>query len=278
MLDYAANATAHWPVAHMQERFAAICKSQGIDPVVKLQEFIGGDADPQEFWSSANRNLQARKIRLLFVADVIPTELQRIVEFLNEQMDQTEVLAIEIKQYVGQHGHRTLVPRVIGQTTEAQERKFLGSHAEKQWNERSVLDAITERRGAAEADVARKLIKWSQRSAVNWGKGVNDGSFAPVFEFGSAYPFIPFRVYTYGSVEILFNRMVNRDSAPFDQQRRRLELLGRLNAIPSVSVPEDAITRRPPILLADLVNPSSFDSFIQTIEWAVQEVKSYQDN
>ena len=51
---------------------------------------------------------------MVFVADEIPAELRRVVEFPNEQMDSAEVLAIEIKQYVGE-GMRTLVPRVIGQ-------------------------------------------------------------------------------------------------------------------------------------------------------------------
>ena len=46
-------------------------------------------------------NLQAGKIRLIFVADVIPSELRRIVEFLNQQMDPGEVLAVEIRQYAG---------------------------------------------------------------------------------------------------------------------------------------------------------------------------------
>jgi hypothetical protein len=59
---------------------------------------------------------------MLFVADETPPELQRIVEFLNEQMQAAEVLAIEIKQYVGE-GHKTLVPRLIGQTAKAQATK-----------------------------------------------------------------------------------------------------------------------------------------------------------
>src|SRR5216683_3620142 len=83
MLDYAANAVVYWPVSHMRERFAASCE----DPEEKLIEFLEGDMEPEDFWQLADRNLQDRKIRLLFVADVIPTELQRIVEFLNDQMD-----------------------------------------------------------------------------------------------------------------------------------------------------------------------------------------------
>ncbi len=47
---------------------------------------------------------------MLFVADEIPFQLRRIVEFLNAQMSEAEVLAvIEVKQYVGQ-GLQTLVP------------------------------------------------------------------------------------------------------------------------------------------------------------------------
>ena len=37
---------------------------------------------PDAFWERAKTNLQAGKIRLVFLADEIPPELVRIVEFL----------------------------------------------------------------------------------------------------------------------------------------------------------------------------------------------------
>lgn len=40
-------------------------------------------------------------MRLLFVADRIPLELRAIVEFLNRQMRQTDVYAVELTQYRG---------------------------------------------------------------------------------------------------------------------------------------------------------------------------------
>jgi hypothetical protein len=46
-------------------------------------------------------NVQAGRIRLIFVADEIPPGLHRIVEFLNGQMNPVEVLAIEVRQHVG---------------------------------------------------------------------------------------------------------------------------------------------------------------------------------
>ena len=69
--------------------------------------------------------IQSRRLRLLFVADDIPTELQAIIEFLNEQMDRTEVLGVEIRQYLGSD-LQTLVPRVVGMTVKARSAKSTG--------------------------------------------------------------------------------------------------------------------------------------------------------
>ncbi len=58
---------------------------------------------------------------MIFIADDIPQELRRIIEFLNGNMSSVEVLGIEVKQYVNKEtGLKTLVPRFVGQTSEAQ--------------------------------------------------------------------------------------------------------------------------------------------------------------
>ena len=51
-----------------------------------------------------------------------------------------EVIAIEVKQYVGPDGLRTLVPRVIGETAAAEARK--GSREKRQWDEATFLEEI----------------------------------------------------------------------------------------------------------------------------------------
>jgi hypothetical protein len=260
----------------MRERFAANCNRENIDPDEKLREFLGNEIDAEVFWEMADRNLKARKLRLLFVADVIPAELQRIVEFLNDQMDQTEVLAIEIKQFVSEKGLRSLVPRVIGQTAKAQQAKSSGSRSERQWDESTVMQTIEEKRGTGIANVARRLIEWARKNAsdINWGKGATDGSFSPLFDCGLEYPVIPFRVYTYGNAEILFNRLVGNKTAPFDQDARRLELLRRLNEVPGIELPESGIHRRPAISLRALVERDNLSKFLSVIEWELMEIRS----
>jgi predicted transport protein len=147
---------------------------------------------------------------------------------------------------------------------------------EGQWTEEAVLETVGEKRGAEEADAAKRLIEWSKRNAsgINWGKGSNDGSFCPVFDLGTGYPFIPFRLYTYGSIEILFNRMSVRQSAPFNATEKRIELLRSLNEIPGIGLPVDGINRRPAVSLSALVNPDSLSTFLRIIEMTVREVKA----
>ena len=113
----------------LQAWFEAECERLGTDSVVALEAAFG-ITDPSSYWERVQTNLAADRIRLVFVADEIAPELRSIVEFLNRQMTETEVLAIEVKQYVDTEGERqTIVPRVVGQTEAARAAKGTRSRA-----------------------------------------------------------------------------------------------------------------------------------------------------
>lgn len=123
LLEYAANASAYWQLDKLRASFEANCEAEGKDPAEEVTELVE-DSDPDAFWEQVRTNLAAGKLRLVFVADHIPSELARIVEFLNEQMATTEVIALEVKQYVEKEGQRqTLVPRIVGRTQAARRAK-----------------------------------------------------------------------------------------------------------------------------------------------------------
>ena len=128
MLEYAAHAVRTWTSDDLRRTFEETCKDLGNEPNATLDSFLkhepqpenGSDAerplDPGKFWEVVATNLKARKIRLLFVSDAIPVELERVVEFLNEQMPGIEVLAVEVKRFKNQSNKtETFVPRVMGQ-------------------------------------------------------------------------------------------------------------------------------------------------------------------
>ena len=113
LLEYAAHAPQAWTADKLRRGF----EQSASDPESDLRELLQADdeADAGRFWEDVATNLAAKRLRLLFVADAIPDELARIVEFLNEQMPNVEVLAVEIKQF-GAGDNQTLVPRVIGRS------------------------------------------------------------------------------------------------------------------------------------------------------------------
>ncbi|WP_156080948.1 hypothetical protein [Microbispora rosea] len=121
MLDYAANGVLYWPVHNLQALFEQTQRESGHDPQGMVAQLCGDDTVTVEtFFAKVGDNLRAGKIRMVFVADAVPDDLRRIVEFLNEQMNPAEVLAVEVKQYVAEdHGLRTLVPAVYGRTAAA---------------------------------------------------------------------------------------------------------------------------------------------------------------
>jgi len=270
MLEYAANAIVYWPVEEIRAKFDATCQAKDLDSEDALEAFLGPSEDSVAFWQKAKTNLQAGKIRMLFVADEIPKELRRIVEFLNEQMNPAEVLAVEIKQFSGQD-FKSLVSRVYGQTEEARTKK--NNASERQWNEESFFKELKTRRGIEEAEIARKISQWSVNKLPRfwWGKGKHDGSFYPMLDHNEE-TYYPIAIWTYGKIEIQFQWLMNRSA--FSDETKRRELLNRLNQIPGINIPENAITRRPNVFLSTFKDASSLRQLLETLDWVVQEIKS----
>lgn len=122
MLDYAAHAVQTWTAERLRETFNRTCEEAGEEPGAVLGKLLDESDEPDEdaFWDKVATNLAAKRIRLLFVADAIPEPLERVVGFLNEQMPNIEVLAVEIKQFKSASS-QMLVPRVIGKTAAGDE-------------------------------------------------------------------------------------------------------------------------------------------------------------
>jgi hypothetical protein len=89
---------------------------------------------------------------LIFVADEIPPELRRIIEFLNEQMRPAEVLGVEVKQYADAAKRvRNLVPRVLGTTAVSETKSGQRNGPTRQWTEAAFFDPSTQRDPAGSA-------------------------------------------------------------------------------------------------------------------------------
>jgi hypothetical protein len=139
MLDYAANAARYWPAALLQRSFEDTCVQDGRSPEEAYAELLG-DRAAEDFWAVVEERLAAGQMRLLFVADRIPLELRAVVEFLNRQMRQTDVYAVELAQYRNGGDLRVLVPRVHGEVATAA--KSASGRRSVQRTTRQDMDAV----------------------------------------------------------------------------------------------------------------------------------------
>ena len=150
MLEYAAHASQTWTADELRQTFEESAKDRGVEPDEEIRQLLQADGEyyADDFWQNVATNLAARRLRLLFVADEIPDPLERVVEFLNAQMPNIEVLAVEIKQFRG-GASQTLVPRVLGRT--AASSGLQGSAPRQRLTRDTFLDEFTseEARNAA---------------------------------------------------------------------------------------------------------------------------------
>ena len=283
MLDYAANSTVHWPVGWVRSKFEEGCRNDGENASSKLQDFLGRDSEADEsyvdhFWDAVESNLRDKRIRLLFVANTIPTELRRIIEFLNEVMTPTEALAVEIQQFTGE-GVRALVPRVTGQTEARRQAKQIQQMRPGRvaMEEETFLNAV---RTHADRDgnvlpAVREILAWSRKADLDL-----------TFETTTRGPQCLIRLP--GSVALL--QMENsaratslvmtalRRRAPFDREEVRDSLREKLVGIPGFSLGKASMTGWPAINLSELVRGGQLTEFIRVMDWTVDQWRSNQQN
>jgi hypothetical protein len=179
MLDYAANGVVHWPVAVLRTALQETAQGSGYGPEGgdDLVTAVLGRDDVEEFWAAVETNLVRGRIRMVFVADQLPRELVRVIEFLNEQMNPAEVLGVELRQYIGANGHVAYVPGVVGRTGTALATKDAGGSPGQLWHEETFLAAAAARRPADQVAFVQQLLGdvHDHGHHLGWGKGATPG-------------------------------------------------------------------------------------------------------
>lgn len=276
MLDYAANAVVYWPVERVVVAFERTCEAEGVDAAERVAELTRTEGGWEDYWQAVKTNLQAGRVRMVFLADAVPPELRRIVEFLNGQMDPAEVVAVEVRQYVG-GDLRTLVPRVVGQTSQAEQKKAMSRPEARpearRWDEPSFLDALERDNGPAEREVAEALLAWARARGLRlwWGKGAHHGSFLPMLDRGGEKHFTFGAWSHHGTIEVQLQHM----HPPVGTDARKRELLRRVAAVPGVELTHEDLSRRPSLKMSALADPGALASFLAAFDWWLGEVEAH---
>ena len=280
MLEYAATLADRWPAHQIRSRFEEDRAAKGDCARTALEEFLGLDGDAVEssvddFWQQVERNLRTKRLRLLFVADSIPTRLRGIVEFLNEVMHPTEVLAVEIRQFKG-HGITALVPRVIGQTEARRRRKHSGAGREA--SDKAMFMNSVRSRSQCNGNVpsaVEELLAWAKLSGLE-------------LEVERARPSPRCSIRLPGAVALL--RIVNHAQCtslvlpglqglePFDSPEVRTVLHQKLTSIPGFTLKSDGTAEWPAMDLSKVVEENRLIDLISVVDWIVEEWRACQDS
>ncbi|WFN37464.1 hypothetical protein L1994_03495 [Methanomicrobium antiquum] len=244
------------------------CSEKNIDPVSHLARFLDKEREIEDYWNIVENNLKNSNIRLLFIADEIPSELQRIIEYLNEQMVSTEVLVMEVKQYTGQN-LKTLISRVVGRTMKATDLK---AENKKEWNREMLLDQIRERDYAGSASATARLLDWCEDKGywIQYGKGAKVGSVNLGFTSVNA------DTYKFFELEPKYLRIVFynlQKYPPFDDQKNRIDLLKRFNEIDGFAFNMEKTDTSSNTPLTGLSREENFEKFCDIYDWMINQIE-----
>jgi hypothetical protein len=262
MLDYAANGVAHWPIKQIIDAFNATVVKAGGDPEQRLRQFLQ-EQEQEPFWRQVDLNLRSGRIRMVFVADQIPHELRRIVEFLNEQMRPAEVLAIEVAQFMA-GGTRLLAPKLIGATERAIAAKAV-TPIKPPIDEESWLETLREQGGGEAARNAGKMLSWFKERGFTTGvTDSQDAMFACLVrpDGKTTWPFFVRR----SSRKIETALQYLKNDPAFASEEARVNILEKLKALPGVNIATSKSTGWPGVPLEDLSRDAVWAGFTAIAE------------
>jgi hypothetical protein len=263
ILDYAAHL---WDMTYeeLDQQIQSKTNSTLADLVLAQSGEI--EWDEETFRANIRSALETGNFILTIAVNEINEELNKIVRYVNSAGTPAfSFAALEMRRF-----HKSkiemLVPHVFGPTHSTAKPRI----TTRKWDEQAFFEALVEDFPDAEV-VGRTILDWarSRKMRISWGEGNVHGSFVPSIQHKGLDHQL-FAVYTYGVLETYFARYAKKP--PFQKEERRLEILNKLNDIEGVSIPVDAITKRPSIKLSLLADPGILEEVLAVFDWMIEEI------
>jgi hypothetical protein len=242
MLEYAANGYASISVKP---------KFSDLEEAIRSLEPESGES-VDDFLELIENNLREGQIRLIFFMEEAPNELKSIVDFLNSQMERSEVLIVEAKQYK-KDGLKVIVPRLFGFTEEARRIKksvTIIKGERKKWNEEKFFEQAKERLSSEELEAIKRLYTYFKSSGfeIKWGTGKETGAFTVTR--ANLFPKSIISAVTKGSVYLNFGALRGNESI----ESFRDDLAQAISEELGVELPIDFKEKYPGIVPADWIH------------------------
>lgn len=179
MFEYAANGHYYWTKDQMREFAERTAEGRGStldDQLAKLapNDIEGVDA----FFETFQDNLREGQLRFVFFLEESPLELRSLVDFLNRQMERSEVLLVEAQMFE-KEGARFVVPSLFGYSEEARRVKRVvtisneSTRKRRKWDKESFFEKLVQQTDSATVAAVQKLYEFAltQPYDIRWGSG-----------------------------------------------------------------------------------------------------------
>jgi len=238
VLEYAANGQYYWSSESIRSHAELSAKEHGTTVDELFQKLNSEVADSTTaFFEKVERRLQDGKIRIVFFLEQAPSELKRLVEFLNKQMTLSEVLLVEARQYTGA-GVKIVVPKLFGFTEQARAIRRAAAAAgagmpvASDW-ESFAVNARSKGMDEPSIGALRKIYDTCKRlgADISWGRGTTTASLSPKWPSISS-TVSPFSVNTNGNLDFHFGSLQTPETARVFSERLA-ELIGKMFSLPT---------------------------------------------
>ena len=166
-----------------------------------VQEKWGKEFD-SIYLSQLQSNIDTANMRLIIAADSIPSELRRMIEFLNNT-SKFEILGLEVALYSDEKDpeNKYLIPTLLGASEQARGRKII---TRSQWSKARFFEVVEEGLLPEITEKINNFYKFAKDLTdrkPDWGTGKETGSFTAKLNINNNL-FSVFSVYTDGNISI----------------------------------------------------------------------------
>ena len=239
MLEYAANGHFYWGKEILKAFAEETAARQNSTLAERMHPVLADSSDTLDaYFDRVQQNLREGQLRIIFFLEESPMELRSLVDFLNKQMERTEVLLVEARQYE-LDGARVVVPTLFGYTEEARQVKrhvtVSTATTRKQWNQDTFFADAASKLSADEMRGVQTLYQGclGLGCEVRWGSGQSDGSFS--VQFPGLCPRSLFSVFSNGRLVFNFGQINGTEMF----ERVRETLAERVSSILDLPLPDD---------------------------------------
>ena len=182
MFEYAANGPHYWTAEELRDLARRHAQANGTE----LESLLANlrpddDLNVDEYFQRLMDNLREGQIRIVFFLEEAPQELKSLVDYLNRQMERSEILLVEAAHYRNTE-IELVVSQLFGYTEEARRVKrtvTVTSGQRRKWDRATFLAKAASQLSDEQATILGHVLDNATNlgAEISWGTG-KGGSFS----------------------------------------------------------------------------------------------------